>query len=354
MDRKALSAAAALAVSALLSVDPAQAAQKEYAIGHFSDELRATVTVEETQDVFRPGFVSVFERKSGQRLLRVEADELAFELDHDEIEPNVMELPYGRQSVVIYDDFDFDGRPDLAIMDGQHSCYHGPSFQIFVRQGKGFAKSRAFTRLAQEYCGMFSIDRAHKQLHAMTKSGCCFHQFDTFDVVRRSPFLSQSVEESVEQGAPAYLRRTTTGRSSSSEHLLLGPQDSIAKVLLAFDLAGPRPRHVEVFATEGYLDYAVVVGPERRVELSYRLQARPVDTQRADAQPEPFRWDSATSELSFRTGAYRYVIHDGEKHGVSVHHSGSEVFIPAVETSRRGTLSGLNVADFENATSASR
>jgi hypothetical protein len=352
LDWRTLPITAALSLAALSGVSPAEAAPEEYRVGHFSDEFRATVTVNETSTFFQPGFVSVFERKSGKRLLRIESNELTFEVGNDEVAPNVVELPYGQQSVVIYEDFDFDGRADLAIMDGQNSCYHGPSFQIFVREGKGFVKSPAFTRLAQEYCGMFSIDRAKKQLYAMTKSGCCWHQFDTFDVVKRAPRLSKSVEESLEQASVAYLRRVTTGRQSTTETLLLPSEDSISKPLLAFDLAGPRARHVEVLATEGFLDYAVVVGPERRVEYSQRLHARPVDTKRKDAEPEPFRWDSATGELSFRTGDYRYVIHDGQKHGVSVHHLGKEVFMPAVETSRRGTLSGLKVDEFENVTSA--
>ncbi len=94
----------------------ALAAQKTYQIGHFSDEFRATLAVEDSSDVFRPGSVSVFASPSGQRLLRVASDELTLELEHGQVPANIKELPYGRQSVLIYEDFDFDGRRDLAIM----------------------------------------------------------------------------------------------------------------------------------------------------------------------------------------------------------------------------------------------
>jgi hypothetical protein len=339
-----------LGLAATLSTGRALAATKAYDVGHFSDEFRATVTVEDSQEVFRPGSVSVYERKSGKRLLHVEASELAFDLEQNgEVAPNVVELPYGRQSVVIYEDFDLDGRRDLAIMDGQKSCYHGPSFQIFVREGKGFKKSRAFTRLAQEeYCGMFQVDRAEKRIYTMTKSGCCWHRYDSYAVVKRAPVLLESVEESAVDGS--YLRRATRGRRASLEYFLLPPEESISKVLLSFDLAGPRPRHVEVFVTEGYLDYALVVGPDRRVEYSQRLHARPRDLTRKDAEPEPFLWDPAKRELSFETGAYRYVVHDGEEPGVTVSHLGEVTFLPAIASSRRGSLQSPLLEHLANAT----
>lgn len=336
-------------LAATLRAGGAWAATKAYDVGHFSDELRATITVEDSQEVFRPGSVSVYERKSGKRMLHVEASELAFDLEqYGEVAPNVVELPYGRQSVVIYEDFDLDGRRDLAIMDGQSSCYHGPSFQIFVREGKGFKKSRAFTRLAQEeYCGMFQLDRAKKLISTMTKSGCCWHRFETYAVVQRAPVLLESVEDSLVGGS--YLRRVTSGRRASTEHFLLPPEESLSKVLLSFDLAGPRPRHVEVFVTEGYLDYALVVGADRRVEYSQRLHARPRDPTRKDAEPEPFRWDPAKRELSFQTGAYRYVVHDGEDPGVTVSHLGKVTFLPAIASSRRGSLQSPLLEELENA-----
>jgi hypothetical protein len=338
----------ALGLLALLGENAqALAAQKQYAVGRFSHEFRATVTLEDTGEVFQPGSVSVFERRSGRRLLRVGSAELAFDVENGQVPPNVKEVPYGRQSVLIYEDFDFDGHRDLAIMDGQKSCYHGPSFQIFLRQGSGFAKSETFTQLAQDYCGMFTVDASARRLFNMTKSGCCWHQFDTYEVVNHGPRLLESVVESLEEESPAYLRKETSGRRSSTEHLLLTPDESGSKLLLAFELAGSRKKRVEVFATEGALDYALVVGPERHVELSYRLHV--VGKANDAPNAHPFSWDPTSGELSFQNGAYRYVIHDGAQGlGVTVHFRNRVVFLPGVEKSRSGTLRGLVIQDFEN------
>jgi hypothetical protein len=181
----------------------------------------------------------------------------------------------------------------------------------------------------------------------MTKSGCCWHQFSTFDVVKHTPRLLEEVEEALEPASPAYLRRETRGRRTSTEHLLLPPADSTSKLLLGFDLAGSGQKRVEVFVTEGVLDYALVVGPERRVEFSYQLHVLGSSGERPKARP--FTWNAAASELSFQNGAYRYVIHDGAQGpSVSVHFRGKVVPLPGVEKSRQGTLQGLSIKDFEN------
>jgi hypothetical protein len=338
--------ALALGLVAALAAGPARAAPKVYEIGPFSDELKATLTIEDSAEVFRPGAVSVFERKSGRRLLHVTSDELTLDSVDGKVPVN-QNLPYARQSVLIYDDFDFDGRPDLAIMDGQRSCYHGPSFQIFLRRGERFVKSGAFTRLAQEYCGMFGVDAKAKHLLAFSKNGCCFHVAYTFVVVNRAPQLLGTVTESVDMSSPAYLERETSGARALTERLLLAPQDSGRQPLLAFDLVGPQQKHVEVFASDGSLDYALVVGPEQRVEFSYRLHVQ--NKQSDKAQAPPFVWDAARGELSFKNGPYRYVVHDSpERLGVSVHVRGKEVFLPAIESSRSGGLRGLSPDRFEN------
>lgn len=49
----------------------------------------------------------------------------------------------------MYEDFNFDGNKDFAIMDGQNSCYHGPSYRIYLAADKGFSFNEAFTRLAR-------------------------------------------------------------------------------------------------------------------------------------------------------------------------------------------------------------
>lgn len=322
-------------------------ASETYRVSHFSDEFYATVTVRTTEPVSRPGSVSVFETRAGRRLLHVESEELSFQLEDGEVSANVKELPYGRQDVLIYEDFDFDGRKDLAIMDGQNSCYHGPSFRIFLRTRHGFAESRPFTRLAQEYCGMFQVDAKARHLATMTKSGCCWHQYNTYSVVNHVPRLIESIEESVLSSSAAYLKVQTTGRLPATRWFRTAEPDSGIIPILAFDLAGPGQRRVEVFASEGTLDYALLVGSEHRVAFSYLLDVLGERSERAperapEHRPSPFRWEPTRRELSFHNGGYQYVIHDSpEQLGVAVHARGQVVFLQGNRLTRRGDLGDL-------------
>lgn len=72
------------------------------------------------------------------RVLEINSDEFIYELDENfHVKTNVIELPYREQSILIHEDFNFDGIKDLATMDGQFSCYHGASFQIYLETKNG-------------------------------------------------------------------------------------------------------------------------------------------------------------------------------------------------------------------------
>ncbi len=145
----------------------AASTRRSYELQDFSDRYRATLEVEDNDEVFRPGIVRVFARGNATPLLEVASSELVLDTDgkSGKVKANVHELPYGEQSVLIYDDFNFDGIKDLAVMDGQNSCYHGPSYQVYLGTADGFQASSGFTELAQSNCGLFQVDAQARELH---------------------------------------------------------------------------------------------------------------------------------------------------------------------------------------------
>lgn len=97
---------------------------------------------------------------------------------------------YGYQSIIFFEDYNFDGAADLSIRDGNHSGYGGPSYRIYLFSPRTaqFVFSQPFTDLGQgEYLGMFQIDRKRKKLRAYSKSGCCLHRTDEFIVAGNRP-----------------------------------------------------------------------------------------------------------------------------------------------------------------------
>jgi len=97
---------------------------------------------------------------------------------------------YDEQSAVNLGDFNFDGMEDLALNDGRNGGYGGASYQVYLfsPQSKKFIRSQSFTNLAQGiYLGMFEVDNKRKVLRTFSKSGCCWHQTQEFQVVANRP-----------------------------------------------------------------------------------------------------------------------------------------------------------------------
>lgn len=103
--------------------------------------------------------------------------------------PNT-KIMYDYQSVVFFEDYNFDGSEDLAVRDGNNGGYGGPSYQIYLFSPKlkKFVHNSAMTDLNQgSYLGMMEVDKKKKVLRTSSKSGCCWHQTEEFAIVRNRP-----------------------------------------------------------------------------------------------------------------------------------------------------------------------
>ncbi len=175
-------------------------AQTTYRVQDFSPKYYAEVTIPENgeKDLLTPGIINIYNKKTNALILSHESEELSLDIKNQKVVANVKQLPYGEQSALISEDFNFDGMADLALRDGSNSCYGGPSFTVYLAIRNGFRKSPEFTDLAQSYCGMFSLEPETKTLSTMTKSGCCWHQFSEFKVINDKPVPIYITEEAVD------------------------------------------------------------------------------------------------------------------------------------------------------------
>src|SRR5262249_48166261 len=133
---------------------------------------------------------TLFKKNSRQPFQAFKLDNTSFMLgDNDKPSVNVTRL-YDEQSAVTFADYNFDGIDDLSLCDGKKGGYGMPSYQIYlfsVRANK-FVHSEPFTQLSQEgKLGMFEADAKRKRLTTFSKSGCCWHMTEEFDVVNNRP-----------------------------------------------------------------------------------------------------------------------------------------------------------------------
>lgn len=155
--------------------------------------------------------IQVYEKGTNKRLIKSTAEEISESLlENGQLIPNIKSLPYGDQSVLIYEDFNFDGVKDFALMNGFQSCYSGPSFNIYLWIKNAFQYSEPFSELSNSYCGMFQVDANKKRINTMTKSGCCWHQYSEFMVKNNIPVPVKIVEESAMlPRTPSFVEVTT-------------------------------------------------------------------------------------------------------------------------------------------------
>lgn len=173
-------------------------AQTTYPIEKFSDIYSGQVTVIKQGD--NNEFTLTIVDKDNKPVINLSpyAGFSEFDVnDKGEIKSNVSNPPYNEQNLIISQDVNFDGVADLAIRNGFNSCYGGPSYDIYLQQGDKLVHSPEFSALAQEYCGMFSVNNETKTLHTMFKSGSSRHQYTDFKVENGKPVAVKIVETEV-------------------------------------------------------------------------------------------------------------------------------------------------------------
>jgi hypothetical protein len=327
----------------------------------FSDRYYVKVTGGREKRGVKLDVVQVYDRKRPRKPIITLKSEEVFGVDEGEIrnfgneetDTNVHEFPYGEHSFLIYEDFNFDGKKDLAIMDGQHSCYNGPSFQVYLANGKGgFAHNPEFTRLAQEYCGFFNIDIETKTLNVMTKSGCCWHLYESYKVNGKHLRLVHSLTEdgsmSRNFSGVTIIEVGAKGRKTTIRY---GLDEKADPIVFQFGLKSAPHKEVALFRDGGDMDYALLDRKNEekegvKVEYSYELAAKGVMPPGRYYRDHIFTLDTKNNRLCFGFGDTTYTVVDQPKQlGVQVKQGQRIAFLAGDPDTRMGDLVEMRIAD---------
>ena len=310
-----------------------------YQIQDFSDDYYAIIKSTNDADSETNSIVEIRDAKTKKILISQPADiDIDYELDNseahqlgDKISANIVSLPYGESSVLIYDDFNFDNKFDLAIKDGRYGCYGGPSYQVYLKQGRTFVHSEGFTELAQGNCGFFDIDEEKQTLHTMTKSGAAWHQYSDYKVINNKPVAVRIVEEEYNyKGLLSILEKTrVNGKMVENQYQKLAMYeegDDSSRYVYGFDLDNGKKMILDSY-DEDHLYYAFA-DRDGKIELYY------------DGQ---FIYDANQKTLSFTN---KPVVYEISSQGIAVRTSNKNVLLKSKIGSMRGNLN--NLALFKN------
>ena len=105
---------------------------------------------------------------------------------------------YEEEYSFVFDDFNFDSNEDLAICNGRNGGYGGPSYNVYLfnKQSNKFIENKRLSRLTEGvYLGLFFVDSKRKQLVTFSKSGCCYHETEKYELANNRPFLVEKIIE---------------------------------------------------------------------------------------------------------------------------------------------------------------
>lgn len=319
------------------------AVAQTYQIQDFSDEYNAVINSNSATNKSSEtnSTIDIINTKTKKTLLSQPTNiDVESELDNSKkhklgkkITANIASLPYGEHSVLIYDDFNFDGQKDLALMDGNHGCYGGPSYQVYLKKGAKFVRNESFTELAQGNCGFFKVDKGNKTLSTMTKSGAAWHQYSEYKVINNKPVAVHIVEE---EGKANGLFAITDSKRVNGKMVVNKYEklpaydkpkaDGSLPFVYSFDTNNGKKMVLD--STDGETLIYMFADKDGKIELSY------------DGQ---FDYDASKKTLSFTKKSVRYQINNN---GITVKLPNKTVSLKSNVKSAQGSLN--NLTKFKN------
>jgi hypothetical protein len=318
-------------------------AQTTFKVDDFSKAHYGKIFIADTSHVFSEGWVAIYDTKTKKQIIKIESEELALGLHRGKIKANIKELPYGEQSLIMYEDYNFDGLKDFAISDGQNSCYHGPSFNIYLATKTGFKFSPDFTALAQEYCGMFQVNYKTKKISVMTKSGCCWHQYSEFIVENNKPKVIKIVEEDQTQYPyNNYSEDNWDGNKMvlKTKRMISLDEENGIRTVLSFKVDKNQKQVVLFNQNDRELNY-VLIDKNDEVEFSYPLNI--------EYQNPNFNFDKKNNTLTFKNEDVVYIIYDNpDSIGITITTGGKTYNWTGNIASKKGKLTDITTTPLEN------
>lgn len=111
--------------------------------------------------------------------------------------------PFNFDDFVTTADYNFDGKTDIAISQGNYGSYNSAIYNIYVQTTSGkFILSEELSDLTINYMGLPDVDKQNKQLIVFRKSGAAYNEEVHYRVRQnQNPALQQVYFKSTEHNS---------------------------------------------------------------------------------------------------------------------------------------------------------
>lgn len=128
------------------------------------------------------GTIILYDKISNQELETFSSSNLNFSLIEKQ-DAKIGWLELGKyQTPLIFGDFNFDGKEDIAIRNGSNGAYMSPSYDIYLATNNRFLLSKELTTLASNNLGMFEFNKKTKSISIQQKEDCCFYKTINYSI----------------------------------------------------------------------------------------------------------------------------------------------------------------------------
>lgn len=193
-------------------------AQYKFLANNCSNQYSAKLFVVTCDDGHCGGRATIilYDKISGKEINTFNSADLDFDLNEKQ-DAKLGWLELGKhQSPLIFGDFNFDGNEDLAIRNGSNGAFMSPSYDIYLATAdQKFYLNTAFSQLASENLGLFTINNKNKQLITERKDGCCYYITTHYVIdAKNKPVEISSVLEdtSIGDDVTVITRKTVNGK----------------------------------------------------------------------------------------------------------------------------------------------
>lgn len=261
--------------------------QSEFLINDLSDKYYAKLTIDKDGN----GLASILRKGDNVSLLKVEGGQFDFGL-----KPGQKTMKYKDQSVVVYDDFNFDGVKDLGIQEFISS--KGPAYMVFLFKDNAFKKDDVFTDIIQASQGNYTLDPVKKTISTTSSGGCCIHASALYAVKDGKPSeVKYSEEEITEAFTTVTTREWKEGKKTeTTDKTLMFSDEPVMSFLLSSN-----KKKVMLFSTnDRSLMYALVKG-NNKVEFNFPAME--------GNEGQDFTLSASRNELIFRNASAEYTVY---------------------------------------------